>query len=50
MLQVKDDSMIEEQILGGDYIVVRSQGTVRNGPVVVALVWGYGSHGQAVLS
>ncbi len=40
VLQVKGNSMIEEQIRDGDYIVVRSQETARNGQVVVALVGG----------
>lgn len=40
VLRVRGDSMIEEQIRDGDYIVVRSQETARNGQVVVALIGG----------
>lgn len=40
VLQVRGDSMIEEQIRDGDYIIVRAQETARNGQVVVALVDG----------
>ncbi len=38
VLQVKGDSMIEEGILDGDYIVVEETNDVRNGDVVVALL------------
>lgn len=40
VLQVRGDSMIDEQIRDGDYIVVRAQETARNGQVVVALIGG----------
>jgi len=40
VLQVKGDSMVEEQILDGDYVVVEERTTARNGEVVVALVDG----------
>jgi repressor LexA len=39
-LRVKGDSMIEDQIADGDYIVVRKQETCRDGDIVVALVDG----------
>lgn len=39
-LRVKGDSMIEEQIRDGDYIVVESRRTAENGETVVALVNG----------
>lgn len=39
-LKVKGDSMIEDQIADGDYVVVRKQNTCRNGDIVVALVDG----------
>ena len=39
-LRVKGDSMIEDQIADGDYIVVRKQETCRDGEIVVALVDG----------
>ena len=36
-LQVKGDSMIEDQIADGDYVVVQKQRTARKGQIVVAL-------------
>ena len=36
-LQVKGDSMIDEQIADGDYVVVQKQRTARKGQIVVAL-------------
>ncbi len=40
LLEVKGDSMIQEQIREGDYIVVEERRTARNGEVVVALIDG----------
>lgn len=40
VLQVKGDSMQEEHILDGDYILVEKTSAVRNGEIVVALVEG----------
>lgn len=40
VLKVQGDSMIEEQIRDGDYIVVSQQDTADNGQMVVALVDG----------
>ena len=40
VLRVEGDSMIEEQIRDGDYIVVQSQHTAEDGQMVVALVGG----------
>jgi len=40
VLRVKGDSMIDEQIRDGDYIVVHSRQTAENGEMVVALVDG----------
>ncbi|NIP58793.1 MAG: transcriptional repressor LexA [Gemmatimonadetes bacterium] len=40
VLRVQGDSMIDEQIRDGDYIVVSSQPTAENGEMVVALVEG----------
>jgi len=40
VLRVRGDSMIDEQIRDGDYIVVHSRSTARNGETVVALVQG----------
>jgi repressor LexA len=37
VLQVDGDSMIEDQIADGDYVVVRRQRTARRGQIVVAL-------------
>ena len=37
VLAVKGDSMIEEQIADGDYVVIRKQRTARKGQIVVAL-------------
>ena len=36
-LEVKGDSMIDDQIADGDYVVVRKQRTARKGQIVVAL-------------
>ena len=38
VLRVQGDSMIEEQIRDGDYVVVNSRQTAENGEMVVALV------------
>lgn len=38
VLQVKGDSMIEEGILDGDYVVVEEEQEVHNGDIVVALL------------
>ncbi len=38
VLQVKGDSMIEEGILDGDYVVIEEQETARDGEIVVALL------------
>jgi len=40
VLQVKGDSMVEEQILDGDYVVVEERATPKDGEVVVALIDG----------
>ncbi len=40
VLRVRGDSMVDEGILDGDYVVVRRQATARNGEIVVALVDG----------
>jgi len=40
VLRVRGDSMIEEQICDGDYIVVHAQPTAENGQMVVALIDG----------
>jgi repressor LexA len=38
VLQVSGDSMIEEGILDGDYVVIESCSSARNGEIVVALI------------
>jgi len=38
VLQVRGESMIEEQIRDGDYVVVEQQESARNGDIVVALL------------
>ena len=40
VLRVRGDSMVDEGILDGDYVVVRRQATAGNGEIVVALVDG----------
>ena len=45
VLQVKGDSMIEDQIADGDYVVVQKQRTARKGQIVVALT----DEGEATL-
>ncbi len=39
-LQVRGESMIEDHICDGDYVLIERTGSVRNGDVVVALVRG----------
>ncbi len=38
VLQVKGDSMIEDHVVHGDYVIVESRRTARDGEMVVALV------------
>lgn len=38
VLQVKGNSMIEEGILDGDYVVIEQQETAKNGEIVVAIL------------
>lgn len=38
VLQVRGDSMIEEGILDGDFVVIEEQGEVKDGDIVVALL------------
>lgn len=45
VLQVGGDSMIEDQIADGDYVIVRKQRTARKGQIVVALT----EEGEATL-
>ena len=46
MLEVKGDSMIEDGIHEGDYVVVRRQQTADNGETVVAMVYDEASGGS----
>lgn len=45
VLRVRGDSMIEEQIREGDYVIVQKRNTARNGETVVALL----DNGEATL-
>jgi len=38
VLQVKGDSMIDEKIFDGDYVVIQQQDSAENGEIVVALI------------
>jgi len=38
MLRVKGDSMVDDGIMNGDYVIVRRQDAAENGDTVVALV------------
>ena len=40
VLQVKGDSMIEEQIRDGDYVIVEDRQAARDGEMVIALLGG----------
>ena len=40
VLQVKGDSMIDEQIRDGDYVIVENRKSVRDGEMVIALLDG----------
>jgi repressor LexA len=40
VLRVRGDSMIDEHVINGDYVVVRSRDTADNGEMVIALVDG----------
>ena len=40
VLRVKGDSMIDEQICDGDFVIIEERKTARNGEVVVALING----------
>jgi repressor LexA len=40
VLRVRGDSMIEEQIRDGDYVIVQARETAQNGEMVIALVDG----------
>ena len=40
MLRVRGDSMIDEQIRDGDFVIVEDRKTAENGEMVIALVGG----------
>lgn len=48
-LQVKGDSMIEDGILDGDWLIVREGNTADNGAIVVATHLDAGQHGAATV-
>jgi repressor LexA len=49
MLRVKGDSMVDAAILDGDLIVVHPQQVANNGDIVVAMVEGPGTEGDATV-
>ena len=49
VLRVRGDSMIDEQIRDGDFVVVEDRKTADNGEMVIALLRGLGRHAQEVL-
>jgi repressor LexA len=49
VLRVRGDSMIEEHIADGDFVLIRPQTTARNGDIVVAQVEDNARHPQALL-
>lgn len=40
VLRVKGESMVEDQVRDGDYVIVENRGSARNGEMVVALLQG----------
>ena len=50
VLRVKGDSMIDEQIRDGDFVIVEDRKTADNGEMVIALLGGTRRHAQEVLS
>ena len=50
VLRVKGDSMIDEQIRDGDFVIVEDRKSADNGEMVIALVGGQRRHAQEVLS
>ncbi len=49
VLRVRGDSMIDEQIRDGDFVVVEDRKTADNGEMVIALLARIGRHPQEVL-
>jgi repressor LexA len=49
MLRVKGESMVDAAILDGDLIVVQPQNVADNGDIVVAMVEGPGTEGEATV-
>ena len=49
VLRVKGDSMIDEQIRDGDFVIVEDRKTADNGEMVIALIGGIGRHAEEVL-
>ena len=50
VLRVRGDSMIDEQIRDGDFVVVEDRKTADNGEMVIALLARHRRHAQEVLS
>ena len=50
VLRVKGDSMIDEQIRDGDFVIVEDRQTADNGEMVIALLERLGRHAEEVLS
>ena len=50
VLRVRGDSMIDEQIRDGDFVVVEDRKTADNGEMVIALLRGIRRHAEEVLS
>ena len=49
VLRVRGDSMIDEQIRDGDFVVVEDRKTADNGEMVIALLRRHGRHAEEVL-
>ena len=49
VLQVKGDSMIDEQIRDGDYVIVEDRTSARDGEMVIALLGRRERHPQEAL-
>ncbi len=50
VLRVRGNSMIDEQIRDGDFVVVNERASCDNGETVIALIDGNVGHGEGVLS
>ncbi len=50
VLRVRGNSMIDEQICDGDFVIIEDRKTAQNGETVVALLSGIGRHVEKALS